>query len=164
MGAFGDRIRQFREASIPPTEADFALARQVLGEGPLLDLFLRQTPRDTRHAAGTARWLIKRNYDDPLLLTAALLHDIGKGDQRRRDRVAWVVVQRFGLGAAASDSMSRFAMRRAMARTADHAAEGARMVAIAGGPERVVDLTARHHSGPGADAMLGLLQAADAAS
>lgn len=164
MSALSDRVRQFREAGIPPSDADFALARRILANGPLLELFLQQTPRDIRHAAATARWLLERGHDDRDLVMAALLHDVGKGDQRRRDRVMWVVAHRFRLDHLLARQESALAMRRALARTADHASAGARLVELAGAPERVVDLTAHHHLPPGADAMLSLLQAADAAS
>lgn len=164
MGAISDRVRQFREAKVPPEPADFALAREYLGQGPLLELFELQTPRDVRHAAGTARWLVERGHADRDLIVAALLHDVGKGEQRRWDRVSWVVARRVGLGTVSASTTSRFAVRRAMARTANHAVEGARMTEAAGAPKRVVDLIARHHMAPRADAMLGLLHAADAAS
>jgi len=164
MGGIRDRVRQFREANLAPGPDDLALARHVIGDGALLELFLRQTPRDIRHAAATARWLTGRGHLEDELVTAALLHDVGKGMQRRCDRVAWVIAQGLRLERVAASADSGLECRRAMARTANHAVNGAELLASAGAPARVVDLTRRHHSAPEGDAMLALLQAADAAS
>lgn len=164
MGALGQRVRQFREAGLAPSAEDVAFARRVLGDGQLWRLFARQTPRDIRHAAATARWLNARGHSDRDLLVAALLHDVGKGAQRRWDRVAWVVASVAGVGTVAACATSRLEVRRAMARSATHAQAGAALLSAAGAATRVIDLTARHHATPEGDAMLELLQAADAAS
>lgn len=159
----GARLRQFLEASRLPRETEFAFAREHLEPG-LYALFCGQHPRDIVHSVATARWLLERGYGDPDLVAAALLHDIGKGQQRRRDRVAWVLLSATGLGSAAADTGSRFEMRRALARTRWHAATGAEALARAGACERVVDLTRRHHDANDGDPVLALLQAADAAT
>jgi len=156
------RVRQFRDASTPPSPDDYALAREWLSP-TLLALFERQHPRDIVHAASTARWLLSRGHRDPELLAAALLHDVGKGQQRRRDRVAVVVAEWVHLGRLASPS-SRFEMRRAAHRTAVHNRIGAERLRHAGAPARVVELVHRHHAKAGDDGMLALLQQADAAS
>ena len=159
-----DRVRQFREASLPPAPADLALARELL-EGDLLACFAAQEPRDQRHAAATARWLIDRGHDgDRDLLVAALLHDAGKGRQRTRDRVAHVLTGWLCAGAAAASDGSRFEMRRAIARSRAHSELGAELLATAGASARAVELTRLHHHAAGGDAMLALLQRADAAT
>ncbi len=159
-----DRVRQFREASLPPTVADLALARELL-EGDLLARFSAQEPRDQRHAAATARWLIERGHDgDPDLLVAALLHDAGKGRQRTRDRVAHVAAGWLRAGGVAASGRSRIEMRRALARSRAHSELGAELLASAGASARVVELTRLHHRAAGGDAMLVLLQRADAAT
>ena len=164
----GNRFRQFREASNPPTEGDYALAEALL-PGELRALFRSQHPRDIVHGAATARWLMARGEADPDLLTAALVHDIGKGHQRRRDRVAWVAAEALGLSRLGGAEGSRFELRRALARTAHHSESGAALLSRAGASEGVVRLTRLHHCrsrpGPsGGDPVLALLQQADAAS
>ena len=159
-----DRIRQFAEAGRRPTSSDHALCRGYL-DGPLLDLFLAQHPRDIVHGVATARWLLVRGHDDVILLQAALLHDIGKGDQRRLDRVAHVAATRLRLGAVAPQHESRLRIRRALARSRDHSELGAELLVAAGAEARLVELTRLHHSTAlGADPVLAFLQVADAAS
>ena len=158
------RLRQFAAAGQAPGATEDALARRYL-EPPLLALFLAQHPRDIVHAAGTARWLLDRAHDDTLLIQAALLHDVGKGDQRRLDRVAHVAVTGLGVGQFAAHSGSRLRVRRALARSASHAEAGALMLLRAGADARVVELTRLHHeAAPAHDPVLALLQVADAES
>lgn len=157
------RARQFLAAGRSPTAGDFALAREHL-EPDLFVLFARQHPRDIVHAAATARWLLTRGYSHPELVAAALLHDIGKGEQRRIDRAAHVVAEAAGVAGRAAQPRSRFALRRALARSRDHSAAGAAELRAKGAAARVVELTLNHHSPPGNDTMLALLQQADAES
>lgn len=158
-----DRIRQLRDASVEPCEADFELAAQWL-DGVLLGLFEAQHPRDVVHTAATARWLLERGHDEPALIQAALLHDIGKGQQRRRDRVAYVVATNLGLVQRVANRGSRLELRRAIARSLEHSATGADMLRAAGAPARVIELTERHHASSAGDPVLALLQQADAAT
>ena len=157
------RVRQFTTAGAKPTDGDISFARDRLG-APLFDLFETQHPRDMVHGVNTARWLVARGYDNPDLLAAALLHDIGKGDQRRLDRVAYVVSEWLNIERVAGSHHSRLRVRRAMARSRDHSEAGAQMLREAGAGGVVIDLTLKHHSEAGGDAMLALLQAADAAN
>ena len=158
-----DRVRQFREASRAPGTADYAVAEAHLPP-ELLDLFRAQHPRDIVHSADTARWLIARGHTEPDLLMAALLHDIGKGQQRRADRVAHVFVGMIRAEGVAGATGSRFEMRRALARSAAHSERGAELLAAAGASERLVSLTRLHHGPSRGDPVLALLQQADAAS
>lgn len=157
------RVRQFFGTSRQPTEADIALATKLLSP-ELLTLCLAQHPRDIVHAVGTARYLLARGVADGDLVAAALLHDVGKGQQRRWDRVAYVVADWARLDGAASSKSSRLEIRRAMARSRSHSETGARALQAAGAPPRVVALTRLHHAQPNGDAMLAALQEADAAS
>ena len=158
------RVRQVREASVPPSVDDLALARECLA-GDLLALFSAQEPRDQRHSAGTARWLIERGHDAGHdLLVAALLHDAGKGSQRTRDRIAHVLTDWLAAGPVVAAEASRFEMRRALARSRVHSELGAQLLVNAGASPRVIELTRLHHRPPGGDAMLALLQRADAAT
>lgn len=144
-------------------QADYELARGWLDD-ELYALFCTQHPRDIRHSAGTARWLLRRGHTGPDLIAAALLHDIGKGDQRRWERVAYVVAGRAGLVSYLADPHSAAGWRRALDRSLNHCETGARLLADAGASARVIDLTLRHHDAARGDAILELLQAADAAS
>ncbi len=157
------RVRQFTTAGAKPADGDLSFARERL-PAPLFDLFGRQHPRDMVHGVNTARWLVARGHDDPDLLAAALLHDVGKGDLRRLDRVAFVLSQWLKIELVAGNHRSRLRVRRAMARSRDHSEAGARLLREAGASDLIVDLTLKHHSEAGGDAMLALLQQADAAN
>lgn len=146
-----------------PSAADYAAAQEILAPA-LFALFEAQHPRDIVHSARTAQWLIERNQDDRELLAAALLHDIGKGEQRRPDRVIYVLASELRVADLVGSGRSRYAMRRAVARSRVHSERGAVLLERAGASERVVALTRLHHSEPGQDGILRLLQAADAAS
>lgn len=156
------RARQFFTAGATPGEAEFALGRRWLPE-PLYELFAAQHPRDVVHSARTALWLLERGHDDPDLVIAALLHDIGKGRQRRADRVAWVLAETTRLTRMAA-ARSRFEVRRAMARSATHSETSAAAMRAAGASETAVSLVARHHDRGVTDPVLALLQSADAAN
>jgi putative nucleotidyltransferase with HDIG domain len=158
-----ERVRQFRDAGRQPTDADYALAREHLSPA-LVELFRAQHPRDIVHSAGTARWLLERGHTDPDLIAAALLHDLGKGHQRRMDRVLYVIASNLRLARILGAAESRFALRQAVFRSASHSESGAEMLMRSGAPDRVVDLARLHHVPPGRDPVLALLQQADAAN
>ena len=159
----GQRLRQYREASRKPDPADFDLARQFLEER-LFSLFAAQSPRDVVHSAATARWLRERGQDDHDLLVAALLHDIGKGEQRRWDRVGYVLAQEGRVAGLVGARGSRIAFRRAVARSVAHSELSAALMAAAGASARAVELARLHHAAPAGDSARRLLQRADAAS
>jgi DNA-binding transcriptional LysR family regulator len=154
------RVEQFFAAARTPSPADYAEAEAHLPP-PLLSLFREQHPRDIVHASATARWLVERGHEDLDLISAALLHDIGKGEQRRWDRVAHVVLGRAGRRFAAGQS--RFELRTALWRSRYHGELAVPRLRAAGASDRVVELTRLHHAKPGRDGMLALLQEADAA-
>ena len=156
-----ERIRQFRAATDLPTEGDLVVARARLAP-PLVALFSAQHPRDIVHSAATARWLLARGHEDPDLIAAALLHDVGKGHQRRADRVAHVLLSVGRANGLIAHAESRSEWRRALARSRDHSALGASQLRSVGASPRVVELTQAHHDAAGGDHMLALLQQADA--
>jgi putative nucleotidyltransferase with HDIG domain len=157
------RIRQFRDAGKRPSEADFELAHEHLG-ATLFELFRGQHPRDIVHSAGAARWLLERGHTNPDLIAAALLHDVGKGHQRRMDRVAYVLASYVRVTKFVGSAESRFALRSAVFRSDSHGERGAEMLGRAGAHEAVVTLTRLHHMPQRADPVLALLQQADAAN
>jgi hypothetical protein len=73
------RTAQVRRYLLTPsfTAADQALVDALLPP-PLAALFARQRPSDQVHAVAVCRDLQAAGYHDPILLQAALLHDVGK--------------------------------------------------------------------------------------
>lgn len=157
------RLRQFLQAGATPTGADFELAGRFL-HGQLMVLFRSQHPREIVHSAATARWLLDRGEAASDLIVAALLHDVAKGRQRRADRVAWVVAGRVHVAKQLASGDSRLELRRAMARSASHSETGARLLLESGASQTAAELTRLHHTPPGTDRVLALLQQADAAN
>ena len=77
-------------------------------------------------------------------------------------RTWWLAGSPLALIAAAQ--ASQFEMRRALARSRAHSELGADLLLAAAAPPRAIELTRRHHRPAGRDAMLALLQRADAAT
>lgn len=157
------RVRQFFEASRQPTEKDIAFARSHLPAN-LFDLFRGQHPRDVLHSVNAARYLLSHGHDEPDLVAAALVHDIGKGWQRRADRVVFVLATGAHLSEPLARESSRLGWRRAVSRSLHHAEAGANALEAAGAPRTIVELVRRHHAREGGDDMLTALQGADAAT
>jgi putative nucleotidyltransferase with HDIG domain len=157
------RVRQFFEASRLPTEEDLAFARSHLPPN-LLGLFLSQHPRDILHSVNAARYLLAHGHAEPDLVAAALVHDIGKGHQRRPDRVVFVLATGAGLTGRLAGPSSRLEWRRAVSRSLHHAETGAALLESAGASPAVVELVRQHHAREGGNDMLTALQGADAAT
>jgi hypothetical protein len=155
------RIRQFFGALRPRvSDADRAEAYAHL-DPPLRAVFEKMTLRDQQHGIVVYRRVRAVSADDdPVLFTAALLHDCGKGDVLLWHRVAYVLL---GLIPGTQDraaSEQGAAWRRAMWRLLHHPALGAEMAAAAGAHPDVVRMI-REQESPAPDARLALLQAAD---
>lgn len=155
------RSRQLLSALRPRLRPDErAEARALLGEA-LFPLFRSMSPRDQRHCLDVFRALRARGCRDAHLLTAALLHDVGKGrlagpPVRLWHRVAFVL-----LAALAPRLLDRW-RGGGLATLRRHAQRGAELAARAGAPPAVVELIRRHEEcGQGADPRLRLLRAAD---
>ena len=148
------RVRQFTRGLRPhlaPDEIEEVRARLSPAE---LDLFLRAEPRDRRHSFDLYRLLQRETVDVTHdLLTAALLHDVGKGPLLVWHRVAFVLLN------AVAPRLARRLERRAdllreasvldrwrdaLWRLRHHAALGALLVEAAGSSPRVVELIRRH--------------------
>jgi putative nucleotidyltransferase with HDIG domain len=131
------------------TENEFALYRAM-------------DPRDRDHACRVARRLLAGGPEaDPILMRAALLHDVGKAARPYRlwERIAvhlWApderVLARLPQSCAAAWRCHR-----------DHAARGAEAVRAAGGDPRVADFVERHHRPGDDDALLRLARADEGA-
>jgi len=157
------RVRQFVGALRPRvTEADRAGAYAHLDEAQRR-IFEAMTLRDQQHGIEVFRRVRASAAGDRALLTAALLHDCGKGRVALWERVAFVV-----LNAAAPSLLRRVATaegapwRQALWRLLHHPELGAEAVAQAGGDPDVVRMI-REQDAERPDARLALLQMADEA-
>jgi putative nucleotidyltransferase with HDIG domain len=154
------RLRQFLRALEESQET-------VPGESlePYLEkggrrLFTMLSRRDQTHSAQTAARVLQARPADLELVVAALLHDVGKGEQRIWQRVAYVL-----LGRAAPPLLRWLARadrgwRGALYRSLHHPLLGAQMAREIGYAEAVCCLIARHHEVT-VDPRLLLLQWAD---
>ncbi len=138
---------------------------------PALYALYRQMRRSERqHSLRVLQDLLNAGHTDPDLLTAALLHDVGKSRMpfTLPEKVLVVLVkvftpklyQRWGNGPA-------HGWRRPFAVSVQHPAWGAEMVAEIGGSPLAITLI-RHHANPPTDAsqddtarLLAVLYAAD---
>lgn len=152
------RTRQFWLAlGATPGPLDLEEARAVLN--PLqFELFSQLQPGEQVHSLHVMRKLVAQGQAHPDLLTAALLHDVGKSRLRLRlwERVLVVLGKTFfpgqvkQWGSLAVDEQeilsgaSRLSWRRAFVIAEQHAEWGAQMAARAGSSPLVVDLIRRH--------------------
>ncbi|HEV8573756.1 MAG TPA: HD domain-containing protein [Dehalococcoidia bacterium] len=155
------RTRQFLGALRPSVDSDQrGEAVELLGER-LWPLFESMNLRDQRHSMDTYRLLKEQGQRDRDLLTAALLHDIGKGriagaNVRLWHRVAYVV-----LNTLAPSTLKRRTGHSGLSALHQHAERGAVVAEALGAPAAVVDLIRRHHEEDPPDAPLRLLRSAD---
>ncbi len=142
----------------------------LVGSGLLWQLQARLTPFDRWHHLRVHSLLVDAGYNDPDLLMAALLHDVGKADSRGRvraiHRVLHVVVRRIS-----PDSLTRLAadgggLRHGLWLSVHHPSVGSNMVRAAGGSERCCELIRNHdsHSTDGDPLIAALIAADNAAS
>ena len=121
-------------------------------------LFFSMTARDQRHSLDVLHALPQDARTDHDLLSAALLHDVGKGRVRLWHRVAYVLVR-----AVSPQLLQRLASRGgALASIANHADRGASLVQATGASDEVVHLVRCHEKPDGDnDPRQALLRAAD---
>jgi hypothetical protein len=159
------RSRQFWHALRSPAkrvETDALLAR--LSPEQII-LFRRMHPSEQAHAYEVLKRLLALGHHDPDLLTAALLHDVGKvrSPLSLFDRALAVLGKHFFPDAARRWGEGRQrGLRRPFVVAAQHPAWGADLAAAAGVSPRVCDLIRRHQdSSDGNDSLLAALQSVD---
>lgn len=145
------RVFQFTHGLRPflaPHEVEAARARLSPAE---FTLFLHAEARDRRHSFDLFEALRAEGADDASL-TAALVHDVGKGPLRTWHRVAFVLLRALAPGLADRVAAERGAeWRQALWRLRHHAALGADLLKVAGSAPRVVELVHRHTDPPAPD-------------
>jgi len=132
----------------------------VLGER-LLILFDSMSARDQRHCLDVYQALRDSGCDDRDVLTAALLHDAGKGHLggapvRLWHRVAYVV-----LAGTAPGLLARLARTGGLGTLRHHPEKGADLAAEFGAPPAVVELIRQHENRQAGERRLRRLRAAD---
>jgi hypothetical protein len=164
------RVRQFAHAvrSRPDPGVDATL-RQLLASDDQWELLSRLTPFDRAHHLRVHGLLIGAGHDDPDLLLAALLHDVGKADARGRVGtlhratnvlLGWLSPALLGR-LASGDGWFRHGLWLSM----HHAEIGADLAHGAGASERCCFLIAAHAGSTDvADPLLVALAAADNAA
>ncbi|RMF32153.1 MAG: HD domain-containing protein [Chloroflexi bacterium] len=162
------RVRQFlRAITAQVGEEDRQMVRALLTPAQVA-LFRRMPPNDQQHAIRVCRTLLQAGHRDPDLLTAALLHDVGKaaGPLPLWQRVAVVLLE----GTALLDRVGAdgaTGWRRGFALHRQHPEIGARWAEEAGASPRTVWLIRHHQEKTPPDAspdllrLLALLQWAD---
>lgn len=167
---FGYRVAQFLRALASRLRPEDLALVDIYLPPTLVHLFQQMSPTDQAHGLRVLHNLILQNEQNPHLLAAALLHDVGKSRIQMRlwERVlivmtTWLIpdaVQRWGTGAPAG-------WRRPFVVAAQHPAWGSEMIQQAGGAQELVALV-RHHQKPSLsgsrnefDRLLLLLQEAD---
>ncbi len=159
------RLVQFWKACTAPWRVvDRAYVEKRLAP-PLLMLFQQMPHAEQIHAIEVCRRVEASGYDDPDLLAAALLHDVGKvrAYPTPLERAVVVIVEHFAPRLAAYFAESEQRWWRAFRVRRHHPCWGAEMVARVGGSARTVELI-RHHHQPHQDdddELLSALRAAD---
>lgn len=142
------RLRQgIRYPFERPSPEDRALAASLLSP-ELLTLYTRMSPRDQAHAARVCRALQQQGVRDPVVLQAALLHDVGKiGGVPLPHRVLYVLMERWAPQLLRRLGSYDWALLRPLTRLARHPEIGAELAARAGAAPDVVALIRWHQNG-----------------
>ena len=148
------RSRQFWQAisSTRSSEQDLEQVHRILTD-PEAELFLRMQASEQAHSLRLLNQLTDQGEENPDLLKAALLHDVGKirAPLRTWERVMIVIVKgickdcvsRWGNGETNSLENSR-GWRRAFIIAEQHPAWGADLAAKCGTSPLAISLIARH--------------------
>jgi putative nucleotidyltransferase with HDIG domain len=164
------RVRQFSHAlRCRPDPAVDAELRRLLESDAQWALLARLTPFDRAHHLRVHALLVEAGHDDVDLLRAALLHDVGKADERGRvnplHRSAHVLLGWISPGMLRRVAINGGWLSHGLWLSLHHAENGAVLAARAGASERCCELIAAH-AGPlrSTDPLLVSLAAADHAS
>ncbi|MBN1875147.1 MAG: HDIG domain-containing protein [Anaerolineae bacterium] len=142
---------------------DVAYVRRYLPEH-LLPLFQKMPRAEQHHGIAVCQALEQAGYQDIDLLTAALLHDVGKcvATPRLWERVVVVLVEHYAPHLAMRwGNGEPQGLRRGFMVRYQHPHWGAEMAESAGASARVVSLIRQHHTPVVGDAALVALQTAD---
>jgi putative nucleotidyltransferase with HDIG domain len=155
------RTRQFF-GSFQPRLQDGEDAEAAALLGHLWPLFESMSARDQKHSIDTFRLLKAQGCTDRDLLSAALLHDIGKGRLAGARVRLWHRVVYVLLAAIAPPLLRRLTNGRGgLANLHNHSERGAVVAEALGVGPAVVEMIRRHHDEDIADERLLLLRAAD---
>ena len=141
------RVRQFRYALVLRVNAEDMQAAQNLLSPSLYKLFKQMPAVEQAHALQVYRQLAAQGHTEPHLLTAALLHDVGKSrfPLRLWERVWAVLVQAFAPRLAADWQLGEPAgLKRALVVAYCHPGWGAQMAKEQGADQQVVEIIRRH--------------------
>jgi len=164
------RASQFWQAVTVPREGVDTRAIQPYLSPAQIVLFRQMHPFEQSHAFQVMGRLKQAGLDDPDLLTAALLHDIGKilFPISLWERVEIVLSQHFFPGATKAWSKGQpRGLRHPFVVAEQHPAWGADLAAQAGASAQAVSLIGRHHEvlagspASATDRLLAALQHAD---
>ena len=165
------RVRQFMRASgtwLRPARVDQELLNQHLSP-PAVALFQSMPGYDRQHALAVFRTLVEAGHDEPDLLAAALMHDVGKSRVPGAGIRVWHRVVTVLLQSLWPELLERIGQdrpgswRRPFFIQQHHASLGAELAEQAGCSPVTVELIRCHEeaNGRGTDRLLAALQAAD---
>lgn len=161
------RFRQFFQvlwANVRRVDNGYAQAR--LDSQTLLALFQSMSRQEQNHAIDVCQALETAGQTNKDLLTAALLHDVGKCRLRITiiERV-WVVLGEYAFPEAsqrwAEEKNAHHLLRRGFVLRQHHAAWGADMARVAGASAQTVDIIRRHNEKDSDSDLIRTLYAAD---
>jgi hypothetical protein len=155
------RARQFFAALRPrvrETEREQALV--FLGTG-LAPLFESMGATDQRHCLDVYQELRRQGCGDRNVLTAALLHDAGKGRLAGAEVRLWHRVTYVVLAAVARGALEALSREGGLRTLREHACRGAELAERMGAPREVAEMIRRMEEASGGDSRLRALQAAD---
>jgi len=141
------RLKQFRKAVLRSGKDVATQSLQPYLNPSQIVLFRRMHPSEQAHAMEVLEQLRKAGHDEPELLAAALLHDVGKilSPLSACERAMIVLGQHFfpGLAKRLSQGAPR-GLHHAFVVSERHAAWSADLAAQTGASARTIDLISRH--------------------
>jgi hypothetical protein len=167
------RVRQFFQSLwLKSSPTDLQIAYTYLPDS-LIPLFMSMSPADQSHSLRVCEALLDQGHEDPDLLAAALLHDVGKSLEPPTvwERVLAVLANQIAPHRVLnwSEAEAR-GWRKPFVIANKHPDWGADLVAKHGGSETLIQLIRYHQVEPESlqddrlIAQLSLLQAADSAN